>query len=230
MFIEFNHYNDSHETILKMNALIVNHLDFLILDNEYYFKIIHPNQQSEINSISEEILKMKLDSYFKKPILDQSINEKRFYTKYGTTSPQFDQMDVIEKMFLSIIEIRFSNGGEVNINSSAFLDYESLMIPSINDLFNRSELNIHEYFSTKSEAAENKNYIFYAIESVLLILSFVLVLNKLFTISTSFQSLMEIFTQFNEVDLKKIRKYCFQNLKLFFTLGSKYEKLIDLES
>ena len=36
---------------------------------------------------------------------------------------------------------------------------------------------------------------------------------------------MEIFTQFSDVDLKKIKKYCFFIIKLFSNLGDKYHKL-----
>lgn len=63
-----------------------------------------------------------------------------------------------------------------------------------------------------------------AIGVVLLTLGFLLVFSSLLKITKSFVSLMEIFTQFSEVDIKKITKYCmFLNL-LFIHLAKKYDQ------
>lgn len=71
---------------------------------------------------------------------------------------------------------------------------------------------------------EIKNNVYIAIGLILLIVGFFLLFSSLLRITKSFISLMEIFTQFSEVDLKKIIKYClFLNL-LFNHLTKKYEQ------
>jgi uncharacterized membrane protein YbaN (DUF454 family) len=71
---------------------------------------------------------------------------------------------------------------------------------------------------------EIKNNIYIAIGLILLIVGFLLVFSSLLKITKSFVSLMEIFTQFSEIDLKKIIKYCYFLNVLFNHLTRKYDQ------
>ena len=76
---------------------------------------------------------------------------------------------------------------------------------------------------------EIKNTIYIGVICFLVVLGFLLVLWRLFKITKSFVSLMEIFTQFNETDLKKTIKYCYFLQQLFSHLTKKYEQFQDTE-
>jgi hypothetical protein len=71
---------------------------------------------------------------------------------------------------------------------------------------------------------EIKNNVYIAIGLILLIVGFFLLFSSLLRITKSFISLMEIFTQFSDVDLKKIIKYCLYLNLLFGHLTKKYDQ------
>ena len=46
---------------------------------------------------------LKVDKYFRQSILDLNINKMDFYTRFNTTFPEYDQVDVIKKLFMNLI-------------------------------------------------------------------------------------------------------------------------------
>jgi len=69
------------------------------------------------------------------------------------------------------------------------------MIPSFNDLINRTKINLNEGFSTIFNNSQHLTISLYCVEAILLCIGFFVVFTRLINISNSFIALMEIFTQ-----------------------------------
>lgn len=71
---------------------------------------------------------------------------------------------------------------------------------------------------------DTKNLAYIGIGVVVIMLGFIIVLSRLFKITKSFVSLMEIFTQFSELDIKKTTRYCSNLEQMFIHLNRKYDQ------
>ena len=71
--------------------------------------------------------------------------------------------------------------------------------------------------------------VLYILETLLLFLGFFVVLTRLIKISNSFISLMEIFTQLSDADVKKTWRYSEYTMKLFIHLSEKDEQMSEKE-
>lgn len=120
----------------------------------------------------------------------------------------------MDTAFLKIYEILYFLKGNPAANIETFLDLEYILLPWETMITNCID-NISVKFNRIYEFMEMKNTIFYGIVGVLLPFGFFFVLWRLFKVTNSFVSLMEIFTQFNDADLKKIIKYCYFLKQMF---------------
>lgn len=126
----------------------------------------------------------------------------------------YDQTDLMDTAFLKIYEILYFLKGNPAANIGTFLDLEHILLPWETMITNCID-NISVKFNRTYEFMVMKNTIFYGIVGVLLPFGFFFVLWRLFKVTNSFVSLMEIFTQFNDADLKKIIKYCYFLKQMF---------------
>ena len=59
---------------------------------------------------------------------------------------RFDQIDLTDRIYENVIEIWYSQEGQITTNSAAFISYESLILPSLETLATSSEQNISDRF------------------------------------------------------------------------------------
>ena len=83
------------------------------------------------------------------------------------------------------------------------------------------EDNIYNIMEDITNETERVAIVIYVIEGAIALVCFGLVLYRITKIVSSFASIMEVFTQFNQPDIEKIYKYCYFLAKFFKHLKKK---------
>lgn len=125
-------------------------------------------------------------------------------------------------------QVLYHQNGNPGMNMISFMQLEFLLLP-FEKLTALCIENLSKRYNEIYSSTKTKNTIYIGVVLALVIFGFLLVLWRLFKITKSFISLMEIFTQFSEVDLKKIIKYCFFLQQMFSHLTKKYDQFQDTE-
>lgn len=98
-------------------------LKMLIMDNKYHSQILGVDvtrrSVENLTNGMREIREKTLE--FKKSLLDGSINIPRNYTIVSNKkSKAYDQIDIIDKMFESLIQILYSDNGNLTSDKSVY--------------------------------------------------------------------------------------------------------------
>lgn len=59
---------------------------------------------------------------------------------------QYDQIDILDKMFENIIQIRYDNGGDVTRDLATYNSFQAIVLPSIEELTTTCLNNIGNQF------------------------------------------------------------------------------------
>lgn len=230
LLFEYNNYDNYKANSQKMKAMVQLQLKAFMLNNKYHSQMLNISGSSQsVAELTAELRSIREKSIqFKKSILDSSINQPYIYDLGGPgANSKYDQIDIIDKMFENVIQILYNQEGDATKSYETFTTFDKITLPFIEQLTTKAMNNISNKVNQIYHIIEIKNYVFIGIGLVLLIAGFLLVLSSLIRITKSFVSLMEIFTQFSESDLKKIIRYCMFLEQLFAHLNKKYDQFKD---
>lgn len=104
---------------------------------------------------------------------------------------------------------------KIDVSNSDIVFFRTYIVPDIINLLKGMEENLLNAIDTTRAFIDNFMLYILISEVSLLCLTFIILLMYIFQVTNSFQSIIEIFTYIDNIDLKPVKRYFIESLKMF---------------